>query len=78
MSDFPPERLASHGILAVDPDTFVCSLFDCGAEPVLGAIHRHRTSLKRPPKSPVEYLETLRSSGLVKTTERLREPVARI
>lgn len=73
LRDFPAESLLEHGISAIDPDEFICRLFESAPDGVLAAVQKHRTSLKRPPKSPDEYLESLRTQGLQKTAARLQE-----
>jgi hypothetical protein len=60
--DFPLEVLRPFGMAAVVPDSFVNQLMESGI--VIAAAAEHRAALKRPPLSPVEYLEKLRRNGL--------------
>jgi len=72
LKDFPPEKLQPYGIEAQHPDTFITHLFDLNADAVVGAAQEHRASLKNPPKSVDEYLETLERQGLTQTVAELR------
>ncbi len=72
LKDFPPDRLDPHGIEAQHPDTFIMHLFDLNPGAVVGAAQEHRASLKNPPKSVDEYLETLERLGLTQTVAELR------
>ena len=69
--DFPPEPLDPHGVSALHPDDLVVSLLDRHAVDVLAVMRRHRASLRRPPKSPAEYVELLRRAGLGRTANRV-------
>lgn len=62
-----------HGIRALHPDFFVSELLEEDPEGFLRAIRTQRASLKNPPKSPAEFLETLRSVGLPNTVSKLRD-----
>jgi hypothetical protein len=73
LSDFPKAALASHGIRALHPDVFASELLEEDPESFLSAIRSQRASLKNPPKSPVEFLETIRGAGLPRTVEKLRD-----
>ena len=72
LKDFPQEKLQPYGIEAQHPDTFITHLFDLNAGAVVGAAQEHRASLKNPPKSVDEYLETLERQGLSQTVAELR------
>ena len=63
LTDFPKDRLPK-GILAMAPDPFLCHLFEIHAEALLATMKEHRANLFNPPKSPEEYLGTLRAVGL--------------
>jgi hypothetical protein len=78
LSDFPPERLAPYGIEARHPDDFILDLADLDPAAVCRAARDHRASLRRPAKSPEEYLNTLLAAGLSKTVAFLRRYVADI
>ena len=55
------------------PDEFVLHLLDLGPGAVASAAQHHRESLKNPPKTVTEYLETLERQGLTQTVSVLRE-----
>ncbi|MGM0984891.1 MAG: PIN domain-containing protein [Pseudomonadota bacterium] len=73
LKDFPADTLAGFGIEAVHPDTFLEQQFELNEGLVLRTVHRHRASLRKPPKSAEEYLDTLAACGLIVTADRLRE-----
>lgn len=73
LRDFPDEVLAQYDIEAVHPDTFVLQQLDLHEAAVVGVAKRQRESLKNPPKTVVEYLQTLSAQGLVVTADRLKE-----
>jgi predicted nucleic acid-binding protein len=70
--DFPKLIIGGHGIEVQTPDQLLCALLDANTSAVLAAMKNHRASLKNPPKSPAEYLETLALQGLKESVERLR------
>jgi len=53
-----------YDIEAQHPDHFLNNLLDQSPEGVLPAIKSHRLSLKNPPKSVGEYLQTLKNQSL--------------
>ena len=63
--DFPANILSPFGVAAVLPDTFVTGLMDSGI--VVSAAAEHRASLRHPPLSAAEYLDSLRRDGLSAT-----------
>jgi len=73
LSDFPAAALKPHGVRAVHPDIFLCDLLDDVPGMFLHAIHRHRASLKKPPKTSREYLDTLSANGLSKFALRMEQ-----
>jgi len=73
LKDFPETVLEPYGVEALHPAVFAECQFDLHKGAVIGAAKRHRASLKKPPKSPDEYLDTLAAQGLVVTADRLRE-----
>ena len=70
--DFPASVLGQFQIEAVHPDEFITRLWDEDQQSVLHAVRLHRASLKRPPKSPADYLATLEQSRLTETVVFLR------
>ncbi len=77
LADFPTAVIKAYGIEVRTPDQLVCALLDDDATDVLAAMQQHRLSLKNPPKSPAEYLETLALQGLTQSVERLRDEMSR-
>src|SRR5437870_9748841 len=75
LRDFPPEVMAPFGIEAQHPDEFILHLLDLAPGVVVGAARDHRLSLKNPPKTLEEYLNTLEAQGLTQTVSVLRECV---
>ena len=73
LADFPPEALNTFDIEAQHPDEFILHLLDLTPGLVIEAAHNHRTSLKNPPKTVEEYLDSLESQGLTQTASALRE-----
>jgi hypothetical protein len=73
LRDFPSDVLAPFGIEAQRPDEFILHLLDLAPGAVVAAAENHRQSLKNPPKTVSEYLETLERQGLTQTVTVLRE-----
>ncbi len=71
LSDFPESTLRSHQIRATHPDTYLAALYDDAPDLFLSGVRDHRASLKRPPKTPTDYVETLKAHGLLETAGRL-------
>ena len=71
LKDFPAEELDKYDIEALHPDEFISDLIDLNPARVLEAVARHRKSLKKPPKSVREYLDTLLQQGLPETVSQL-------
>ena len=70
---FPAETLAPLGIDAQHPDEFVLHLLDLSPGLVAAAARDHRESLKNPPKTIEQYIETLQAQGLTQTASVLRD-----
>ena len=73
LKDFPPERLKPYNLTAQHPDDFIFDLLDLHTARVCEAAANHRRSLKNPPKTADEYLDTLLKQGLMQTVGLLRE-----
>ena len=73
LRDFPSDVLAPFGIEAQHPDEFVLHLLDLAPGAVVAAAENHRQSLKNPPKTVSEYLETLERQGWTQAVSVLRE-----
>ena len=73
LKDFPEKILSRYDIESIHPDEFLVNLLDASPEKVCVAIKNHRTSLKKPPKTVEQYLETLKSQLLQNTVEKLEQ-----
>ncbi len=73
LRDFPADVVGAFGIEAQHPDEFVLHLLDLALGLVIAAAETHRQSLKNPPRTASEYLETLKRQGLIQTASALRE-----
>ena len=73
LKDFPSERLKPYDMTAQHPDDFISDLLDLHAAKVCEAASKHRRSLKHPPKSVDEHLDTLPKQGLTRTVDKLRD-----
>ena len=78
LKDFPDAVLNSFGIEAQHPDEFILHLLGLSPGTVLSAARAHRESLKNPPKTESEYLDTLERQGLTQTVSVLREYIGAI
>jgi hypothetical protein len=72
LKDFPPDKLARYNLTAQHPDDFIFDLLDLDAARVCEAAANHRRSLKNPPRTVDEYLDTLLRQGLTQTVGQLR------
>ena len=68
----PGSVRARRRLKAIHPDAFVLSLCEVHLDQVVQVMHTHRTSLRRPSKSPEEYLAVLVKAGLTQTVAALR------
>jgi predicted nucleic acid-binding protein len=73
LQDFPAEQLQRYNLAAQHPDDFIFDLLDLHSARVCEAAANHRRSLKNPPKTADEYLDTLLKQGLTQTVGLLRE-----
>jgi predicted nucleic acid-binding protein len=71
LSDFPASVLKEYGVRALHPDKYLTALLEDVPELFLMGLKDHRASLKRPPKSVDEYIETLKTNGLPGLAESL-------
>ena len=76
LHDFPDDALASYGLGACHPDSFLVNQLNRDAERVCTAIRQHRASLKKPHKTIQEYLVTLEAQGLREFSQAVRHVVA--
>jgi PIN domain len=73
LADFPNETLARYGIEAQHPDDFILRLLDLAPNVVCSAAKKQRESLKKPPLTVEQYLESLERQGLAQTVAALRQ-----
>ncbi len=73
LKDFPDEAIKPYNLSAQHPDDFIVDLLDLDPAGVLGAAANHRRSLKSPPKTVEEYLETLLAQGLNQSVALMRK-----
>lgn len=71
LRDFPADRLASYGVQAQHPDDFVFDLLDLAPGAVISAVNAQLASLKKPPQTMAQLLDTPRAQGLGQTVARL-------
>lgn len=72
LADFPADTLAQFGLEAQHPDEFILDLLGLAPGLVLEAAENHRESLKNPPKTVADYLDTLERQGLTQSVAALR------
>lgn len=73
LSDFPASVLKTYGIEAVHPDDFIVDLIDLAPGAVASTVKDQVSSLKNPPRTLPDVLDTLRNQGLVRSVAKLRE-----
>jgi len=78
LDDFPDHALASYGLGACHPDSFLVDQLNLDAERVCTAMRQHRASLKNPPKTVEEYLVTLEEQGLSRFSQAVRHYAAEL
>jgi hypothetical protein len=72
LTDFPSKILTGYGIEAQHPDEFIQHLLELAPALVCGAAKKQRESLKNPPMSVEQYLQSLERQGLAQTVATLR------
>jgi len=75
--DFPPEILEELGVETQHPDEFMCHLISLDWSAVCRALKNQRATLKNPPRTAEELLDTLEQQGLPLTVSQLR-PLAEL
>ena len=73
LKDFPEDTLAAYGVEAKHPDEFIIEQIGLAPGAVVKVIIEQSQSLKNPPRSVTELLDTLRDCGLVQAVANLRE-----
>jgi hypothetical protein len=73
LKDFPTEYLQPHNITAKHPDDFIHNLLHLYPARICEAAANHRRSLRNPPKTVDDYLDTMLNQGITQTVAILRE-----
>lgn len=73
LKDFPRSALDPHGLESQDLDTFLLNLLGAHRDTVLSALKKQREGLKRRPRKPHEFLDTLEKNGLGISVAELRQ-----
>lgn len=73
LPDFPAKVIVKYDIEVQHPDDFLRHLIDLSPGKFLRTIHETRLSLKKPPKNPEEYLQSLEQQSLPQTVAYLRD-----
>jgi hypothetical protein len=73
LDDFPDLKLAPYNVEAKHPDDFVLDAIDLAPGIVATVIAEQARSLRNPPRSVGELLDTLREQGIVRSVAKLRE-----
>jgi hypothetical protein len=73
LKHFPTKALEPYNIEAMHHDDFVLDAIDLAQGVVTEVVREQAASLKHPPKTVGELLETLSAQGLVQSVARLRE-----
>ena len=66
LKDFDRKELAKAGVVAENPDVFLCRLLADSPESAVTAFIRMRNNLRNPPKTTRECADTLAAQGLKK------------
>lgn len=73
LKDFPAEALQPYKLTAQHPDDFIFDLLDLQPALVCQAAANQRRTLRNPPKTVEEYLDTLFRQGLTQTVSILQQ-----
>lgn len=72
LKDFPTSVLANYGVEAIHPDEFLLDLIDIDSAKVCQSVQKQRKTLKNPPLTLEQYLDTLMRQGLPQSATVLR------
>jgi hypothetical protein len=73
LKDFPTDYLKKFDIESQHPDTFISNLINLDKQKAIEALNNQIKSLKNPPKTKKEVLETLKNCGLEQSVILLEE-----
>jgi len=62
-----------YGVTAIHPDEFLCDMYELDASSCLWAAQEPRCSLKNPPFSVDEYLQSLQKQKLPEFVSKLKQ-----
>ncbi len=71
LKDFDRNELATAGVAAEDPDTFLYRMLTDSPETMIAAFTRMRDNLRNPPKTTQECADTFAAQGLKKFAQTL-------
>lgn len=72
LKDFPSKALAPFGLVARDPDAFLCELYEADPEAILAVVEAARLNLSQTVPSQGTFIEVLNRQQLPKFAARLR------
>lgn len=73
LKDFPVETMSIYDIEVQSPDEFISNLINLDKKKCVKALENQVKSLKNPPKTRKEVLETLTNCGLIKSVDLLKD-----
>lgn len=74
--DFTCDFIKNHAVTVVNPDTYLCSLYEQFPQEVLGTITRIAAGKRRPPMTPTAIVEALDSAGVREFASQIRPHLA--
>jgi len=72
LKHFPAEALAPFGLIARDPDGFLCDLYDADPEAIVAMVDAARLNLSRTAPSEIAFIDTIERQRLLGFAARLR------
>jgi len=69
LKDFPAKELSKFDIIVQHPDSFICDLFKINKKVSIEAFNVQLETLRKPPRTKEELLETFKKCGLPKAAE---------
>src|SRR5215471_11127956 len=73
LDDFPGKILAQYNVEAKHHDEFILDAIDLASGLVTAVVSEQAATLRNPPKTVAELLDTFRDQGLVRSVAKLRE-----
>jgi predicted nucleic acid-binding protein len=74
--DFDCEFLKSHAVQVVNPDDYLCALYEEFPEEVVDVIVRIAVGKRRPPMTPTDVIDALDNAGVCRFAARIRSNLA--